>query len=98
MPHFYVRSEGTSTIDIKGPPTKWNWTKVFELHRGDDGPPCQGPIYSYVYRHYPAESTNSERCIGLAWCTTCRDYTATMVHVPGAQKLDNPFATLAPDE
>ena len=80
------------------PPRKWTWTKVSELHRADDGPACDGPVHSYVYRHYPAGSANRERCIGLAWCSTCRDYVGTMVYVPRSQELDNPFAALGRDE
>jgi hypothetical protein len=74
------------------------WTKVSELHRADDERPCDGPIHSYVYRYYPAESPNHERCIGLAWCSVCRDYIGTMVRVPRAAQLDDPLAALGPDE
>jgi hypothetical protein len=79
-------------------PRKWTWTKVSELHRADGAPPCGGSIHTYVYRHYPAESTSHERCIGLAWCSTCRDYSGNMVYVPRAEKLENPLAALGPDE
>jgi hypothetical protein len=79
-------------------PTKWTWTKVSELHRAGDGPACDGPVQSYVYRHYPPESAGRERCIGLTWCSACRDYTGTMVHVPRTEELDNPFAALGLDE
>jgi hypothetical protein len=79
-------------------PRKWTWTKVSELHPADDERTCDGPLYSYVYRHYPAGSASYERCIGLAWCSICRDYTGAMVRVPRTEALDNPFAGLSLDE
>jgi hypothetical protein len=58
---------------------------------------CGTVVRSYVYRHYPAESRSFERCIGLAWCTGCRVYTGTMVHVPRDEILVDALAGLPAD-
>ena len=39
-----------------------------------------------------------ERCIGVAWCTGCRIYCGSMVHVPRTQVLVDPLASLPDDE
>lgn len=79
------------------PPAKWNWVKVFELHRTGSQPPCGGQIYSHTYRYHSLDSPSYERCISLTWCTACRDYTGTMVYVPRAHTLSNPIASLDPE-
>jgi hypothetical protein len=41
----------------------------------------------YTFRFHPEESASFERCIGLVWCSKCRIYTGTMVHVPRDEVL-----------
>ncbi|MEV5751104.1 hypothetical protein AB0L00_25060 [Actinoallomurus sp. NPDC052308] len=53
---------------------------------------------SYVYRCHPPESTSRERCISLSWCSGCRIYTGTMVHVPRKEALPDALAALPLDE
>lgn len=35
-----------------------------------------------------------ERCIGLAWCSSCRIYSGNMVHVPRKRVLVDALASL----
>lgn len=35
-----------------------------------------------------------ERCIGLAWCSDCRIYSGSMVHVPRKRVLVDALASL----
>lgn len=83
-------------------PDGWRWTKVPALHAvGTGAAPerrCNGHVHSYRYRYYPPESTVYERCIGLSWCSACRTYAGTMVHVPRDETLVDPFADLGDDE
>lgn len=80
----------------------WQWTKVSVIHPpGADSPAgkqCTGDIHSYVYRHYRPESASYHRCIGLSWCTGCRAYTGTMVHVPRDRALVDALAGLPPHD
>lgn len=39
-----------------------------------------------------------ERCIGLAWCSTCRIYSGNMVHVPRKRVLVDLLASLLPEQ
>ncbi|MFD8543095.1 hypothetical protein [Streptomyces sp. NPDC059649] len=39
-----------------------------------------------------------ERCIGLAWCSVCRVYIGSMVHVPRKRALVDALASLPRDE
>lgn len=39
-----------------------------------------------------------ERCIGLAWCSGCRIYSGTMVHVPRERVLVDALAPLPGEE
>lgn len=39
-----------------------------------------------------------ERCIGLAWCSGCRIYFGSMVHVPRKEVLVDALAPLPPEE
>ncbi|MFD6276810.1 hypothetical protein ACFWFI_14730 [Streptomyces sp. NPDC060209] len=55
---------------------------------------CGTAVRSYRYRFYPPESASFERCVGLAWCSGCRVYSGSMVHVPRVQVLDDALASL----
>ncbi|KOG47248.1 hypothetical protein ADK75_24665 [Streptomyces virginiae] len=39
-----------------------------------------------------------ERCIGLAWCSTCRIYSGNMVYVPRKRVLVDLLASLPPEQ
>lgn len=39
-----------------------------------------------------------ERCIGLAWCSTCRIYSGNMVEVPQKRVLVDLLASLPPEQ
>jgi len=39
-----------------------------------------------------------ERCIGFAWCSTCRIYSGNMVHIPRKRVLVDALASLPPEE
>ncbi|GLW54472.1 hypothetical protein Kpho01_24830 [Kitasatospora phosalacinea] len=39
-----------------------------------------------------------ERCIGLAWCSGCRIYSGSMVHVPRKRVLVDALASLPHDQ
>ncbi|MER5876250.1 hypothetical protein ABT119_10040 [Streptomyces sp. NPDC001910] len=39
-----------------------------------------------------------ERCVGLAWCSGCRIYSGSMVHVPRKRVLMDALASLPEDE
>ncbi len=39
-----------------------------------------------------------ERCIGLAWCPTCRIYSGNMVHIPRRRVLVDLLASLPPEQ
>ena len=53
---------------------------------------------SYVYRVHPPDSPVYERCIGLSWCSECRIYTGTMVHVPREEVLSDALAASPPEQ
>jgi hypothetical protein len=58
---------------------------------------CGTAVRSYQYRFHPPESPMFERCVGLAWCSGCRIYSAAMVHVPRTRVLDDALASLPED-
>lgn len=39
-----------------------------------------------------------ERCIGLAWCSSCRVHSGNMVYVPRQQVLVDLLASLPPEQ
>lgn len=39
-----------------------------------------------------------ERCIGFAWCSTCRFYSGNMVHIPRKRVLVDALASLPPEQ
>lgn len=39
-----------------------------------------------------------ERCIGFAWCSTCRIYSGNMVHIPRKRVLVDALASLPPEQ
>ena len=79
---------------------EWAWTKVSSIHRAGarDADMCAGPVYSYCYRLYQPWDRSYERCVGLAWCTSCREYTGAMVFVPREEHLPDPLAELSAPE
>ncbi|WP_420078335.1 hypothetical protein ACN6AT_02990 [Streptomyces sp. JL4002] len=58
---------------------------------------CGTATRTYQYRVYPPGSPHHARCIGLAWCSDCRVYSGTMVHVPPERVLDDALAALPQD-
>ncbi|GAB7037095.1 hypothetical protein JCM9533A_09420 [Catenuloplanes niger JCM 9533] len=83
-----------------GRDTRWTWSKVSEIHgtRPPRGAACHGEIYSYRYRLYPPSDRFYERCVGLAWCSVCREYSGAMVHVPRTEHLGDLLADLSAPE
>lgn len=59
---------------------------------------ARGEIRSYRYRYYAPSDTFYERCIDLAWCSTCRRYSSAMVHVPRGERLTDLLADLPAPE
>jgi hypothetical protein len=76
--------------------TRWTWSKVSAVHeiRPSHGGACDGEIRSYKFRHYAPSDNSYERCIGLAWCSTCREYSGGMVYVPRGEHLTDALADL----
>ncbi|WP_433832959.1 hypothetical protein ACQP2E_17515 [Actinoplanes sp. CA-015351] len=72
---------------------QWRWHKVSTIHWTTENG-CEGEIRSHVYRHYPPGDRNFERCIQLAWCADCREYSGQMVHVPARRELPDPLTGL----
>ena len=74
----------------------WAWTKVSRIHGNPPsrGAACEGEVYSYRYRYYEPSDSSYERCIGLAWCSACREYSGAMVHVPRREHLTDLLADL----
>ena len=58
---------------------------------------CGTTICGYRYRFHPAESPLFERCIGLAWCSGCGIYMATMVYVSRDEALTDALVELPAD-
>lgn len=75
---------------------RWAWSKVGTVHTAGDGESasCTGEVYSYAYRCYPPSDSSYERCIGLAWCSTCREYTGGVVHVARDESLPDALVDL----
>jgi hypothetical protein len=76
--------------------SRWIWSKVSTVHaaRPAHGNACNREIRSYRSRHYAPSDWSYERCIGLAWCSTCRGYSAAMVYVPRDEHLTDALAAL----
>ncbi|WFE53332.1 hypothetical protein [Micromonospora sp. WMMD1155] len=55
-------------------------------------------IFSYRYRLYAPSDRLYERCVGLAWCSSCREYSAATVFVPRNEDLWEPLAELPTPE
>ncbi|MGC0397691.1 hypothetical protein RKD27_000335 [Streptomyces sp. SAI-126] len=53
---------------------------------------------SYQYRFSPPESSMFERCVGFAWCSTCRIYSGNMVHIPRKRVLVDALASLPAEQ
>ncbi|PYC72984.1 hypothetical protein C7C45_07745 [Micromonospora arborensis] len=75
---------------------RWAWSKVSTIHgvRGGDAVGCAGEISSYRYRLYAPSDKFYERCVGLAWCSNCREYSGAMVFVPRNERLRDLLADL----
>ena len=74
----------------------WAWFKVNRIHDSRPGSvTCGSEIHSYRYRYYAAPSGSYERCVALAWCPVCREYSAAMVYVPRDEHLPDLLAGLA---
>lgn len=58
------------------------------------GNACDGEVRSYRFRRYAPSDSSYERCIGLAWCSTCREYSGAMVYVPRDEHLTDALADL----
>ena len=69
----------------------WTWSKVSTVHanRPAHGNVCDGEIRSYA----PSDSSY-ERCIGLTWYSSCREYSGAMVCVPRGEDLPDALADL----
>jgi hypothetical protein len=79
---------------------RWTWSKVGTVHGAREGssPTCTGEIYSYRYRYYAPSDSSYERCIGLAWCSICREYSGAMVYVPRDERLPDVLIDLPTPE
>lgn len=79
---------------------RWAWSKVSTIHGVHDGDAvaCSGEIYSYRYRFYAPSDSFYERCIDLAWCSICREYSGSMVLVPRNERLPDLLADLPTPE
>jgi hypothetical protein len=79
---------------------RWVWSKVSTIHqtRAADVGGCAGAIYSYRSRCHPPSDSRYERCVGLAWCSNCREYSGAMVFVPRDEHLPDPLADLSMSE
>jgi hypothetical protein len=55
---------------------------------------CGTVVRGYQYRFYPAGSPFFERCVGVAWCTRCKAFDGSMVHVPRDVVLVDALAKL----
>jgi hypothetical protein len=75
---------------------RWAWSKVSRIHGvpGGDAVACAGEISSYMYRFYAPSDRFYERCVGLAWCSICREYSSAMVFVPRNEHLRDLLANL----
>jgi hypothetical protein len=83
-----------------GRAARWRWSKVTTIHetRRGYGGACKGEIRPYRYLCYAPSDSSYERCIGLAWCSTCREYSGAMVFVPRGEHLTNLLADLPAPE
>jgi hypothetical protein len=74
----------------------WTWSKVSTIHEHAPahGGACEGEIHSYRYRYHAPSDSSYVRCIGLAWCSTCREYSGAMVYVPRGEHLTDLLADL----
>lgn len=76
--------------------TRWGWRKVGTVHGGGGG--CTGEVRVYRYRLYPPGDVRYERCVGLTWCSTCREYRGDQASVAGNVELHDVRERLAPAE
>jgi hypothetical protein len=75
-------------------------SKVSTIHgaRAGSADACAGEIYSYRYRFYAPSDSLYERCVGLAWCSSCREYSGTMVFVPKDERVPDLLAEMPASE
>ncbi|GFE25934.1 hypothetical protein Sliba_63870 [Streptomyces nigrescens] len=81
------------------PAGRQHWRKVGAWDTVCDGDrlicaACGTLVRSYQYRCHPPESAMFERCVGLAWCSGCRIYSGSVVHVPRKRSLVDALASL----
>lgn len=79
---------------------RWAWSKVSAIHEVRDGGAlaCAGEIYYHRYRIYAPSDRSYERCVGLAWCSSCREYSGSLVFVPRHERLPDLLADLPTNE
>jgi hypothetical protein len=70
---------------VQSGPGRWGWKAALNVVHGRPAgvPPssCTGRIYHYVYRIYAPQDSNYERCVGMSWCTVCREVADGLVFV-----------------
>jgi hypothetical protein len=71
---------------------RWAWSKVGEVHTSTGG--CTGEVRTYHYRLYPPTDSRFERCVGLGWCSICREYCGNVVFVGRDVELHDVLAGL----
>jgi hypothetical protein len=74
---------------------RWTWSKVDTVHQPST---CTGEVRSYRYRYYQPPDSLFERCVGLAWCSVCREYSGAMVYVPRDEHLTDVLMDLPTPE
>jgi hypothetical protein len=72
---------------------QYRWRKVSSVH--DAATECTGEIKNHIYRFHAPDSAMYERCVGLAWCSQCRCWQGTMVHVARSVDLPDPLSELS---
>ncbi|WP_204299495.1 hypothetical protein [Actinoplanes campanulatus] len=70
------------------------------VHRRGEGAvsSCPGRIYHYTCRIHPPESDSYERCLGMSWCTICREVADNIVFVARDTVLWDALGDLPADE
>ncbi|MEV6599231.1 hypothetical protein AB0M36_20605 [Actinoplanes sp. NPDC051346] len=85
---------------MHGKPGRWAWKGVFAVHRRSEGAlsSCTGRIYQYTYRLYAPEDSRYERCVGMSWCSVCREASENLVFVSRDTTLADALADLPASE
>nr|WP_296065032.1 hypothetical protein [uncultured Actinoplanes sp.] len=80
--------------DVQG---RWAWKRAINaVHRRADGgvSSCGGRVHHLTYRLHPPGDRSYERCIGMSWCSVCREVSENVVSVSGDTVLPDPLAAL----